>query len=248
MSKRNNKNKSNRATPEPRAPLASEPARKSKLPKLMLIGVGSAIAAGVIMHRCSDDDDQAVDVERVRYDSLAACLADWNQPSDCGFVCDAPAAADARATVASGASVTQAVAGGAASDGTIDSGVVPASSECTQAGTGTQASSGGHGGGGHSGFIHAGHWYGPYYTRAGTVYHANGMQTHDAPSGPLHGTMSSLYVRSSSLGSGSDVFRRSPDSVSVSEGRALTRGGFTSSRAGGHSSAHGGGGHGSSGG
>ncbi|WP_322094349.1 hypothetical protein [Paraburkholderia bannensis] len=204
-------------------------ARKPRAPKLMLIGVGSAIALGVMIHSCSDsDDDNAVDVERVKYDSLAACLADWNQPSDCGYVCDAPGAKDP--------SDTGAVAGVAAS-ATIDSGTaLPQLHECTTtASAADSASSTGSSGGHPSFFAYTGHWYGPYYTRGGTVYHANGTQTEDAPRGPLHGSISSLTMRSSSLSSGSSVFRRSPSSVSISEGRAISRGGFTSSHSGGGS-------------
>ncbi|WP_321954022.1 hypothetical protein [Paraburkholderia bannensis] len=207
-------------------------AKKPRAPKLMLIGVGSAIALGVMIHSCSDsDDDNAVDVERVKYDSLAACLADWNQPSDCGYVCDAPGAKDP--------SDTGAVAGVAAS-ATIDSGTaLPQLHECTTtastASTVGSASSTGSSGGHPSFFAYTGHWYGPYYTRGGTVYHANGTQTEDAPRGPLHGSISSLTMRSSSFSSGSSVFRRSPSSVSISEGRAISRGGFTSSHSGGGS-------------
>ncbi|CAG9213791.1 conserved hypothetical protein [Paraburkholderia tropica] len=264
MSKRNNKNASNGAKQARRAPLESgsrrpasssggagkgaptptPPARgNSNMLTLVLIGVGGAVALGMMLHACTDDDDddqaaQVEQVERARYDSQAACLADWNQPSDCGFVCEAP---DASGTAANGASAALA----SASDAAIDSGLAPNTSACAQTAASTQTSGGGHGygggGGGHSSFVYAGHWYGPYYTQAGTVYHANGTQTRDAPSGPLHGTASSLLVRSSSLHAGSDVFSRSPRSVSVSEGRAISRGGFTS----GHG---GGGGHGSRGG
>lgn len=213
--------------------------KKSSAPKLALIGVGSAIALGVMIHGCSDsDDDSAVDVERVKYDSLAACLADWNQPSDCGYVCDAPGTKDPADNAASAAVDVSAA---------VDSGTaLPQLHECTTvSSTSTQGSSGSSGGG-HSSPVYTGHWYGPYFTSSGTVYHANGTHTEDAPRGYLHGSVSSLTMRSSSLNSGGSVFRRSPGSVSMSEGRAISRGGFTSSRGGG---SHGfGGGHGSSGG
>ncbi|NIE63329.1 hypothetical protein [Burkholderia sp. Ax-1719] len=220
-------------------------AAKSQAPKLVLIGVGTAIALTVMVRSCNDSDaDGAVDVERVQYDSLAACLADWNQPSDCGYVCDAPGTKDP-----SDNGAVAAVAGSAS----VDSGTaLPQLHECTtvastQNGASSVSSSGGSGGGGHSFFAYTGHWYGPYYTRSGTVYHANGTHTEDAPRGPLHGSVSSLMMRESSLSSGGSVFRRSPSSVSVSEGRAISRGGFTSSRSGGGSRGFGGG-HGSSGG
>jgi hypothetical protein len=219
-------------------------AAKSNTPRLMLIGVGSVIALTVMVRSCNDsDDDSAVDVERVKYDSLAACLADWNQPSDCGYVCDAPGSKDPADDVAAVA---------VAASASVDSGTaLPQLHECTStasqdSGASSVGSSGGSGGGSHSFLAYTGHWYGPYYTRSGTVYHANGTHTEDAPRGPLHGSVSSLMMRESSLGSGGSVFRRSPHSVSVSEGRAISRGGFTSSRS---SGSHGfGGGHGSSGG
>lgn len=209
-------------------------AKRSRAPRLMLIGVGSAIALGVLIHGCSDsDDDNAVDVERVKYDSLAACLADWNQPSDCGYVCDAPGTKDPADNEAAAA---------LAGSGAVDSGTaLPQLHECTTAAsTENGASSTGSSGGHHSFFAYTGHWYGPYYTRSGTVYHSNGTQSEDAPRGPLHGSISSLTMRSSSFGSGSSVFRRSPSSVSVSEGRAISRGGFTSSRSGSSSHSFGG--------
>lgn len=48
-----------------------------------------------------------------------------------------------------------------------------ADASTNQPGSGTTTSGGGHGGGG-------AHWYGPYYTRSGTVYHANGDETSEA--------------------------------------------------------------------
>ncbi|WP_175772952.1 hypothetical protein [Paraburkholderia phenazinium] len=51
--------------------------------------------------------------------------------------------------------------------------------DCTSAAVGGQPGSGTSGsGGGHGGFSGA-HWYGPYYTRSGMVYHANGDETNE---------------------------------------------------------------------
>ncbi|WP_147426778.1 hypothetical protein [Trinickia fusca] len=81
-------------------------------------------------------------------------------------------------------------------------------------------------------------WYGPYYTRDGVVYHASGLHTTGVPF--QHGMVSTLAVRESALSAGATAFHATPRSVSVSEGHAISRGGFMSSRGGG--SGHGSGG------
>lgn len=179
-----------------------------KSPVLLLIGVGSVIAATGLLAACDDEAPPAVHVQRTEYASLDACLADWNDMSDCESIAD-----DANA--ASGTSGTYAT--------------LPAS------GTGTGSS----GGGGHGG---GAHWYGPYYTREGRIYHANGTQTTGyVPESP-HGTTTSLVVRDSELeANNSEAFSHTPESVSVSEDHAISRGGFMTA-------AHGEGGHGGGGG
>ncbi|MBN3751658.1 hypothetical protein G3N95_01815 [Paraburkholderia sp. Tr-20389] len=229
---------------------AGSPSKKPVAsPKLMLIGVGSLIAVSTLLYYVNESadtgDDTAVEVKRVRYDSLAECLADWNQPSDCGYVCEDNDADIAGATLASTvvASATAEAASAAVEADSIDTGKATQQAKDCSATSSHEATSIGSSGR----LFHSGHWYGPYYTRTGTVYHPNGIQTEDAPlTQTMHGTEASLTVRESVLHAGGSAFVRSPHAVSVSESHAISRGGFTSGRGGG---GHGfGGGHGSGGG
>jgi len=75
-----------------------------------------------------------------------------------------------------------------------------------------------HGGGG---------WYGPYFTKGGTIYHQNGPSTSgNVPVSP-HGTTTNLTMRENSLGHESS-FLSSPRIVAAAEGHAISRGGFVS--------------------
>lgn len=92
-----------------------------------------------------------------------------------------------------------------------------------------------HGGGG---------WYGPYFTRGGTIYHQNGLST--SGNGPVspHGTTTNLTMREDSLGHESS-FLSSPRVIAAAEGHAISRGGFVSAMGeGGHVAHFGGGGSG----
>lgn len=125
-----------------------------------------------------------------------------------------------------------------------------AASAASSASSTASSTASGHIGGGGGG----GHWYGPYYTRSGTIYHVGLPPTQGKvlPFGTVD--TEAVTVRESSLNPGSDIYSRSPASVSYSERAAITRGGFTSSIGegegghGGGEGGHGGGGHGSGGG
>ncbi|MBN3728043.1 hypothetical protein [Burkholderia sp. Ac-20379] len=253
--------------------------RNLKKPLLYLIGFGGlAAGAGLWLapHDQGVDQDQVVEAERTRYASREACLQDWNSPEDCQYVSGddtaqamaaapefAASGAASAASAASAALAGNAHSGGGGAIGVANGSGAPASGDASreQAGgaldmgqdpvsvadtaaphvTSTDAASG---------------WYGPYFTRDGVVYHASGMHTSGVPF--QHGIVSMLAMRESALSSaGSSAFRSTPHSVSISEGRAISRsgisrsgisrGGFLSSHGG--SSRHGGGGwHGSGGG
>jgi hypothetical protein len=121
----------------------------------------------------------------------------------------------------------------------------PAGQPATPASGASSTSTGsGHGGGG------GGHWYGPYYTRGGTVYHTGKAPTEGVVPPLVTSNTEELTVRESSLTPGSTVYRETPDVVSASEHAAISRGGFMSSEGGegGHGGGGEGGGHGSGGG
>ncbi|WP_345817689.1 hypothetical protein AAGS40_30275 (plasmid) [Paraburkholderia sp. PREW-6R] len=234
-----------------------------KRPLLYLIGFGSLVAGTAMW---LSPDDQVLEAERTRYASREACLQDWNASSDCEFV-----SGDNTTTVATAAS--EALASDAAGSGHGGGGVSRASNDKYAAGKTVGAAAGSA-----NGPLDAGHgvattsttasangsgelsatststdatsgWYGPYYTRDGVVYHASGLHTTGVP--VQHGTVSVLAVRESALSADSAAFRSTPRTVSVSEGRAIVRGGFLLSRGGlgGHGGGEaGGGGHGSGGG
>lgn len=166
--------------------------QNKKAPVLLLIGVGSVVAATGLLAGCGDEAQHTVKVERTEYASLGECVADWYDSSDCEDIAD-----DANA--ASGASSTNAA--------------LPVSG----------ANTGSSGGGGHAGGFH---WYGPYYTEEGRVYHVNGKQTTGGVPTSPHGTTTSLEVRETTLDANSEAFDHTPESVSVSEEHAISRGGF----------------------
>ncbi|AXF11841.1 hypothetical protein CUJ91_28925 [Paraburkholderia graminis] len=131
--------------------------KKSGLPKLLLIGACAALAGGTLVHSCSSsDDDSELD------EGVPVTRASYETLEDC--LADWTMVADCReAPIA-----TQ----------TAD---VPASDAVASSPTNGVAGSAG---GSHTGVI--AHWYGPYYTRSGTVYHGDGSQTQQsAQSGPL---------------------------------------------------------------
>jgi hypothetical protein len=182
-----------------------------KKPILVLTGV--AVVITVIVASCdSSDDDAVVDVQRTHYATQEACLADWNNPADCQMVADE----DSVASAASDASVAQALAATSDTTGSSDGG----------------GGVGGGGGGYHGVHYVGGGWYGPYFTRTGTIYHSNGLHTTGTVPTSPHGDTTFLSMRSTSLDSGSSAFSHTPRSVSVSESRAISRGGFMSAHGG----------------
>ena len=89
-------------------------------------------------------------------------------------------------------------------------------------GAGSSNSTGGvHGGAG------GGHWYGPYYTQSGKVYHANGQETNES----VRTTNSSSISESTT----------SESALSGHDSEAISRGGFGESA---HAGGGGDGGHG----
>lgn len=231
---------------------APAPKRGSRKPLLYLIGFGG-LAVGTALWLLPSD--QAIEVERTRYASRDACLQDWNDPADCEYVTDAAGAANAEsASGASGASGGGSH-GGHSGGGGQGSGTGPpdeaadktagttadtdhVADTASPAGTTNNESNGG----GHLSSVEGG-WYGPYYARDGVVYHTSGRHTTGVPI--QHGSVSSLTVRESALSAQSSAFRSTPRRVSITEGHAISRGGFLSSRGFG---GEGGGGHGSGGG
>jgi hypothetical protein len=234
----------------------------SKKPLLYLIGF-SGLAVGTALWLSPRAN--VIDVERTRYASREACLQDWNDPADCEFVEDADgvakaaAASDASDAGHGGGGHGGSYGGGHGGGGSGRKGAADRSPDSSPSGgpvdaahdvattktTGHETSEGGSGHATSSGMGEAG-WYGPYYTHDGVVYHTSGMHTTGLPA--QHGTVSSLTVRESALSAGSSAFHSTPHSVSFSEGRAISRGGFLSSH--GEGGGHGGegGGHGSGGG
>jgi hypothetical protein len=99
------------------------------------------------------------------------------------------------------------------------------------------ASSSGNGTG-HGAHAIGGHWYGPYYTRTGTVYHHDGEETHERVSVRNAISTTESHESSSSLSEGHG-------------GESVSRGGFgESAEGGGEGGGHGGGeggGHGGGG-
>ncbi|CAH2901583.1 MAG: hypothetical protein PCALPYG88_5336 [uncultured Paraburkholderia sp.] len=249
-------------------PYVPEQKRNLKKPLLYLIGFGG-LAAGTAMWL--SPHNQVVEAERTRYASREACMQDWYTPEDCKFVKGddtatvAEAASDAMASDASGASHAGGAHGSGGGWGGGHASRVSADLDATgkTAGGATDGSTNGpldtdhgvattNGGETHSTAptaIATSGWYGPYYTRDGVVYHESGLHTTGVP--VQHGIVSALAVRESALSAGSTAFHSTPLTVSVSEGRAISRGGFLSSRggSGGHGGGEGGGGgHGSGGG
>lgn len=86
--------------------------------------------------------------------------------------------------------------------------------------SGASGSSGGH--------AYGAHWYGPYYTKKGVVYHEDGSTSQRvAPPTPRVGsTTTEMQVGERELRSGSSAFSRSPSSEQAHEGRVVSRGGF----------------------
>ncbi|RDU97774.1 hypothetical protein [Trinickia dinghuensis] len=71
------------------------------------------------------------------------------------------------------------------------------------------------------------HYFGPYYTRRGIVYHENGMtSTRANPPIVRQGTTTEFDVRNSELHAGSDAFHRAPSVEEAHETHAISRGGF----------------------
>lgn len=95
---------------------------------------------------------------------------------------------------------------------------------------GAAGAAGASGGSGSSGGGHAygAHWYGPYYTKKGVVYHEDGSTSQRvAPPAPRMGTTTTeMQVEERELHSGSSAFSRSPSSEMAHEGRVVSRGGF----------------------
>jgi uncharacterized protein YgiB involved in biofilm formation len=107
--------------------------------------------------------------------------------------------------------------------------------DCVSADGNTQPASGtGYSGGG-SGHGGSGRWYGPYYTRTGTVYHNDGEKTNERVS-----------VRNAAEVTESNISPRSWTGSTESE--EVSRGGFGESAHGGGEGGEGGGGHGGGGG
>jgi hypothetical protein len=108
----------------------------------------------------------------------------------------------------------------------IEDGPQPAS-----AASSTSGGSGSSGGGAHGG----GHWYGPYYTRSGTVYHHDGDETTERISTSNAASVDESRVPAHSL-------------TEAGRSGEIARGGFgESAHGGGEAGGHGGGGHGGGG-
>lgn len=92
--------------------------------------------------------------------------------------------------------------------------------------TATSAASSTNTASGYSG-AHGTHWYGPYYTRTGVVYHDSGTTSNRAaPPIGRNGTTTELDVRDSELHGGSSAFYRTPSDEGAHESRVISRGGF----------------------
>jgi hypothetical protein len=185
----------------------------SKKPVLVLTGIAAVAVVAIVWGMLDDTpDDPVVDVERAQYATQEACVADWNDPADCQQVFDE--GGDGSMSAAS----LDAIA--AASDAAMIASSAPDASV-----------SNGSAGGAHVG-SHGGGWYGPYYTRSGVIYHSSGIQTTGGVPAAMHGEATNLAMRSTSLSSGSSAFVHTPRAVSLSESRAISRGGFTSGHGG----------------
>lgn len=86
--------------------------------------------------------------------------------------------------------------------------------------SGSSGSSGGH--------VYGAHWYGPYYTKKGVVYHEDGSTSQRVapPATRVGTTTTEMQVEERELRSGSSAFSRSPSSEMAHEGRVVSRGGF----------------------
>jgi hypothetical protein len=262
------------------APYAPEPKRNLKKPLLYLIGIGGLAAGTVMWlsphdqvveaertryasrEACLQDWNAPEDCEFVSggdmataaaasSDAAASAASDASGSSHGGSAHGAAGAAGAAGAGGGGWGGGQASRASAddatrkAGGGTTDS---PANGPL-DTGRGAETTNGGGGGYPTSSTATAtSGWYGPYYTRDGVVYHESGLRTTGVP--VQHGIVSMLAVRESALSAGSTAFHSTPRAVSVSEGRAISRGGFMSAHGegGGHGGGEGGGGHGSGGG
>ena len=86
--------------------------------------------------------------------------------------------------------------------------------------SGSSGSSGGH--------VYGAHWYGPYYTKKGVVYHEDGStsQRLAPPATRVGTTTTEMQVEERELRTGASAFSRSPSSEMAHEGRVVSRGGF----------------------
>jgi hypothetical protein len=100
--------------------------------------------------------------------------------------------------------------------------------DCQQIGGGAGASGASGASGSSGGHAYGAHWYGPYYTKKGVVYHGDGSTSQRvAPPTPRVGsTTTEMPVEERELRSGSSAFSRSPSSEMAHEGPVVSRGGF----------------------
>lgn len=195
---------------------------RKKQPTLVLIGMSSVVAMSMLTG-CDDSPSElpaenTVDVLRTHYDSLTECQQVWwISTNDCTFIPDPVTSADP-ATVASGANSTSSAHAGGWSGGSSGNRQMTSESLSGQSGVSDFAAAADH--------AH-GHWYGPYYTRSGIIYHHIGGNSYGSvPSSDAN--TDSLTVRESSLGSGSVIESEAPSAVAKSESAAISRGGFVS--------------------
>ncbi len=138
-------------------PLRMAEPKKSGVPKLLLIGACTVLAGGVLVHSYSNgDDDSELDT------GVPVTRASYDTLEDC--LADWTTTADC----------TDAPIAGVGADLTASDTAASASTSTVSGGSG----------GSHAGSV--AHWYGPYYTRSGTIYHADGSQTQaSSQPGPL---------------------------------------------------------------
>lgn len=202
-------------------PQPSAGEQKRSSPTLWIIGACAVVAGVAAVGSCSDDADDDPGVT-VRRASYAT-LEDCEADWNTPNDCES-VPADDTSTLYSASLSSPASDAAASSPGTS------------------------HGGG--SGTHYYAHWYGPYYTSSGTVYHPNGTQTQrDMSAGPLrpmnvydsNGTRTQSFtnatphaamveeatVRRSSL-SGGRSMGLSMRAAAVSRAPVTSRGGFTS--------------------
>lgn len=75
---------------------------------------------------------------------------------------------------------------------------------------------------------YGGHWYGPYYTRRGVVYHEDGSTSQRVAPPPIRSgtTTTEMHIRESELHTGSGAFSRTSSAEAAHESHVVSRGGF----------------------